>query len=147
MGGPDLVLCDAAASLPEPGNIPGQETFYEHVHFNFDGNYRLALLWAAQAEAAPAGRCQVQVKGGWASQELCEARLGLTDWNRCDVLNAVRQRMERPPLNSQFNNSARVRFGGPHRPPVAATRRHGGHQRARALPRCHRPRPARLFAA
>ena len=46
---PGLVVCDAAASLPETGKIPGQETFYEHVHFNFDGNYRLALLWAEKA--------------------------------------------------------------------------------------------------
>jgi tetratricopeptide (TPR) repeat protein len=108
MGGPDLVLCDAAASLPEPGKIPGQETFYEHVHFNFDGNYRLALLWAVQAGRLLPGDVKNKAKGGWASQEVCEARLGLTDWNRCDVLNAVRQRMERPPLNSQFNNERRV---------------------------------------
>jgi tetratricopeptide (TPR) repeat protein len=108
MAGPGLVLCDAAASLPEIGKIPGQETFYEHVHFNFDGNYRLALLWAAQAESLLPGDVKNKAKGGWASQEVCEARLGLTDWNRCDVLNAVRQRMERAPLNSQFNNERRV---------------------------------------
>jgi tetratricopeptide (TPR) repeat protein len=108
LGGPELVLCDAAASLPEPGKIPGQETFYEHVHFNFDGNYRLAVLWAAQAERLLPDDVKNKAKGGWASQEVCDARLALTDWNRCDVLNAVRQRMERPPLNSQFNNDRRV---------------------------------------
>jgi hypothetical protein len=31
-----------------PGAIPGDDFFYEHVHFNFDGNYRLALGWATQ---------------------------------------------------------------------------------------------------
>jgi tetratricopeptide (TPR) repeat protein len=108
LGGPKLVLCDAAASLPAPGKIAGQETFYEHVHFNFDGNYRLAMLWTAQAERLLPDDVKDKAKGGWASQEVCEARLGLTDWNRCDVLNAVRQRMERPPLNSQFNNEQRV---------------------------------------
>jgi tetratricopeptide (TPR) repeat protein len=108
MAGPRLVLCDAADSLPEPGKIPGQEIFYEHVHFNFDGNYRLARLWAAQAERLLPGDVKNKAKGGWASQELCEARLGLTDWNRCDVYKAVQQRMERPPLNSQFNNDRRV---------------------------------------
>ncbi|HUD84493.1 MAG TPA: tetratricopeptide repeat protein [Candidatus Saccharimonadales bacterium] len=108
LGGPKLVLCDAAASLPAPGKIAGQETFYEHVHFNFDGNYRLAMLWTAQAERLLPDDVKDKAKGGWASQEVCEARLGLTDWNRCDVLNAVRQRMERPPLNSQFNNKERV---------------------------------------
>ncbi|HUD48854.1 MAG TPA: tetratricopeptide repeat protein [Candidatus Baltobacteraceae bacterium] len=108
MTGPDLVLCDAAAGLPEPGKIPGDETFYEHVHFNFDGNYRLAMLWAAQAGPLLPDNVKNKDKGGWASQEVCEARLGLTDWNRCDVLNAVRQRMERPPLNNQNNNQRRV---------------------------------------
>jgi tetratricopeptide (TPR) repeat protein len=108
LGGPDVVLCDAAASLPGAGQIPGQETFYEHVHFNFDGNYRLAMLWAAQAERLLPGNVKTKAKGGWASQEVCEARLGLTDWNRSDVFNAVRQRLERPPFNSQFNNQRRV---------------------------------------
>lgn len=108
LGGPDLVLCDAAASLPEAGAIPGQETFYEHVHFNFDGNYRLAMLWAAQAERLLPENVKTKAKGGWASQEICEARLGLTDWNRGDVLNMVLLRMEGPPLNSQFNNEPRM---------------------------------------
>ncbi len=108
MGGPDLALCDAAASLPEAGKIPGQETFYEHVHFNFDGNYRLALLWADRAGQLLPESVKTKAKGGWASQEVCEARLGLTDWNRGDVFEAVRQRMEKPPLNSQFNNERRV---------------------------------------
>lgn len=107
-GGPELVLCDAAASLAEGGSVPGQETFYEHVHFNFDGNYRLARLWAAQAERFLPGDVKNKAKGGWASQEICEARLGLTDWNRSDVLNLVRQRMERSPFNSQYNNERRV---------------------------------------
>ncbi len=108
LGGPDLVLCDAAASLPEAGTIPGQETFYEHVHFNFDGNYRLALLWAAQAGRLLPENVKTKAQGGWASQEVCEARLGLTDWNRSDVLNAVRQRLEGPPFNRQLYNDRRV---------------------------------------
>jgi tetratricopeptide (TPR) repeat protein len=108
LGGPDLALCDAAAGLPGDGKIAGEETFYEHVHFNFDGNYRLALLWAAQAERLLPANVKTKAQGRWASQELCEARLGLTDWNRCDVFHAVRQRMAQPPLNSQFNNQRRV---------------------------------------
>lgn len=108
LGGPDLFVCDAAALLPETGQIAGQETFYEHVHFNFNGNYRLARLWAAQAEPLLPGDVKTKAKGGWASQALCEARLGLTDWNRSAVLKDVRQRMERPPLNSQFNNPRRL---------------------------------------
>lgn len=106
--GPDLVLCDTAAALAEGGHIPGGETFYEHVHFNFDGNYRLALLWARAAEAFLPASVQAKAKeAAWASQQVCEAQLGLTDWNRADVLTAVRQRMEKPPLNTQPNNDQR----------------------------------------
>lgn len=103
-----LVLCDAASSLPQPGAIPGRETFYEHVHFNFDGNYKLALLWAGQAARFFPDAIKSKEASAWASQQTCEKRLGLTDWNRRDVYNAVRQRMERSPLNSQFNNAQRI---------------------------------------
>ena len=43
--GDKLVLFDAAAALGTnlAAGLCGQETFYEHVHFNFDGNYRLGL--------------------------------------------------------------------------------------------------------
>jgi tetratricopeptide (TPR) repeat protein len=106
--GPGMALCDAAASLPEPGAIPGEDTFYEHVHFNFDGNYRLALLWAKQAEGLLSDNMRARAQGDWASQRVCEARLGLTDWNRSIVLNWARERMARPPLNTQPNNPERV---------------------------------------
>ncbi len=48
--GDRLVLCDAEQALAQasPAHIPGDETFYEHVHFNFDGNYRLGKMWAEQ---------------------------------------------------------------------------------------------------
>jgi tetratricopeptide (TPR) repeat protein len=108
LGGPDLVVCDAADALPAAGQMAGQETFYEHVHFNFDGNYELAMLWAAQAEPLLPGDVKNKAKGAWASQQVCEARLGLTDWNRGVVLAGARQRMERPPLNGQINNHQRV---------------------------------------
>lgn len=48
-----LVFCDAEADLKRasPVGTAGDESFFEHVHFNFDGNYRLALSWAAQVGA------------------------------------------------------------------------------------------------
>ena len=107
LANPNFVLCDAAASLSPGGNIPGQEIFYEHVHFNFDGNYHLALLWAKQVEQfLPIER--TKGKENWASQEVCEERLGLTDWNRADVLTAMRQRLQKPPFNNQADNEQRV---------------------------------------
>ena len=106
MGGPGLALCDAAASLPEPGKIPGVETFYEHVHFNFDGSYRLARLWAAQAERLLPDSVKTQSRGQWISQEVCEARLGLTDWNRIAVGTKPNGWEGRPSTANSTTNSA-----------------------------------------
>ena len=88
-----------------PARIPGQETFYEHVHFNFDGSYRLARAWAEQVQRFLPEPVRSRAAGGWASQETCERLLALTDWNRSLVLQeAVLPRMQQPPLSTQFNN-------------------------------------------
>jgi tetratricopeptide (TPR) repeat protein len=108
--GSGLVLFDAAAALEtnNPARICGQESFYEHVHFNFDGSYRLALAWARQVEHFLPEGISNRAAGGWASQETCERRLGLTDWNRSLIIKSVVQRLRQPPLSGQFNNARRV---------------------------------------
>ena len=108
--GDRLVLCDAEQALAQasPAHIPGDETFYEHVHFNFDGNYRLGKMWAEQIG-------QQLVSGGsppgttnWASQADCDHALGLSIWNRQFVLQSVMRRFGAPPLSTQFNNAERL---------------------------------------
>jgi tetratricopeptide (TPR) repeat protein len=118
--GQRLVLCDAAGALAtnSPAGVCGEESFYEHVHLNFDGNYRLARLWAeAAARLLPELNERAQKQDAhdvpasfdiWASQELCERRLGLTDWNRYNVLEEVVRRMHTPPLSEQSNNPQRL---------------------------------------
>ena len=105
LAGPDLVLCDAAATLLDHGGPAGHESFFDHVHLNFDGNYRVALLWAAAAERLLPKEVKEKAASAWASQQLCEARLGLTDLNRAEVVSQMLQRLARPPYNAQFNNS------------------------------------------
>ncbi len=104
-----LVRGDAESALANVSafGIPGQEAFFEHVHFSFLGNYRLGRLWAEQvAGVLPAGG--LAHTKDWASQEICERDLGLTIWNRGFVIDSVISRMQRPPLNQQFNNPARL---------------------------------------
>ena len=103
----NLRVFDAAAGLA-PAGISGNETFYEHVHFNFDGNYRLARAWAAQIESMLALAPANYAKSDWLSQETCEDRLGLTDWNRSAVVESVMQRMYSPPLSTQAGNAQRL---------------------------------------
>ena len=107
----NLIFLDAAAVLADdvPGNVLGRETFYEHVHFNFDGNYRLARAWADKIEEVlPPAISREAATNAWASQDVCERRLGLSDWNRCLVMESVIQRMKDPPLNGQFGNAERL---------------------------------------
>lgn len=109
VAGGNLVLCDAASALADesPAGICGQESFFEHVHLCFDGNYRLARAWAFQVEHLLPEPIKAAAFPGWASQKLCERRLGLTDWNRCNVIDEVLRRLGHPPLSGQSNNRRR----------------------------------------
>jgi tetratricopeptide (TPR) repeat protein len=104
---PGLVFFDAAATLGSNcvAGICGDETFYEHVHFNFDGNYRLARAWAEQVEGLLPSNVRQSAAPSWLSQEICEHRLGLTDWNRRNDLAEILSRRQSPPLNQQDNNA------------------------------------------
>jgi tetratricopeptide (TPR) repeat protein len=104
---PGLVLFDASAVLGTNclAGICGDETFYEHVHFNFDGNYRLARAWAEQVEGLLPSSVRQRAPPSWLSQEICERRLGLTDWNRRNDLAEILRRRQRPPLSQQANNA------------------------------------------
>lgn len=108
--GPDLDLLDAVSVLETngPADISGQETFYEHVHFNFNGSYRLARAWAEQVQHFLPEPVKSHAIGGWASQVTCEQLLGLTDWNRSLVIQSVVQRLRQPPLSTQLNNDRRI---------------------------------------
>jgi tetratricopeptide (TPR) repeat protein len=107
LAAPGLRLFDAAAVLGTncQGGLCGDETFYEHVHFNFDGNYRLARAWADQVEKQLPSDVLQRATPSWLSQEVCERRLGLTDWNRRNDLVEIYRRRQRPPLQEQDNNT------------------------------------------
>lgn len=100
----NLILFDAAAALGSRNTdgICGQETFFEHVHFDFAGRYRLARAWAEQIELL-----LPRNTNAWLSQEPCEQMLGLSPWNRAQVIHFVDERMQLPPLSSQPNNLGR----------------------------------------
>jgi tetratricopeptide (TPR) repeat protein len=107
-----LVLFDASSALTKnlPSGLLGNETFYEHVHFNFDGNYRLGRAWAEQvAEMLPPEIIRAATTNDWVSQAACDLRLGLSDWNRSFIYQEMIDRLERPPLSGQLDNDVRVK--------------------------------------
>jgi len=106
-----LVLFDAASAMTgtPPSGIPGDEIFYEHVHFNFAGNYRLGRAWADQVAAQlPPEITRSATTSDWASPTACNLRLGLSDWNRTYVYQQMIGRMEKSPLNGQLDNDTRM---------------------------------------
>ena len=104
-----VVLFDAAGALAAQNadELCGDETFYEHVHFDFPGSYRLGLAWAQQVEEM-LPTSLARSGNGWLSEKECDDAVGLSDWNRMAVLDHMLQRMESPPLNSQSNNTWRM---------------------------------------
>jgi tetratricopeptide (TPR) repeat protein len=107
--GAGVTFVDAAAvlSADTAANLLGQETFYEHVHFDFDGSYRLGLLWAQQAGKLLAADAPSR-DDGWASPEKCDQMLGLSDWNRALVTEEMIGRLQQPPFSGQPNNEQRI---------------------------------------
>ncbi len=99
-----LIVCDAAQALAEGSSsgISGDETFFEHVHFDFDARYRLARAWAQQIEPL-----FPRTTNQWLSQAECEQRVGLSPWNRSQVMHLMVERMQMPPLSNQPNNEER----------------------------------------
>lgn len=105
-----VTFFDAASALASSNadGLCGYETFFEHVHFDSNGSYRLGLEWAQQVEKLlPAGIAR-SAGGAWLSQDNCDERLGLSDWNRVAIIEAMLSRQQAPPFSSQPGNAERV---------------------------------------
>jgi tetratricopeptide (TPR) repeat protein len=106
LAGPNLECFDTIGALETntPSRILGEETFYEHVHLNLSGNYRLARNWAVEVEKLLPESLRQGVTREWPGQERCDKLLGLTDWDRYNVNSDMAARRRQPPLNSEPNN-------------------------------------------
>jgi tetratricopeptide (TPR) repeat protein len=83
----------------------GYDLFYDHVHFNFTGNYRVALLLATELERHwPGGRANSLP---WLSEAEMARRLAWTVFDERRVGQEMRARLQQPPFNAQSNFRAR----------------------------------------
>ncbi len=101
---------ESVLAAHNPDGIPGDESFYEHVHLTFDGNYRLARALAEAIVPRLPERITRRTTADWATQEECERRLGLSDWNRRDVLDNMLRRLAQPPFAGQPDNARRLKL-------------------------------------
>ncbi|HWC00972.1 MAG TPA: tetratricopeptide repeat protein, partial [Bryobacteraceae bacterium] len=93
-----VVLVDAEAAVP-----PGAESFYEHVHLNFEGNYRLASAVVHQAESLLPERVRRHAAGSaLAAPERVAERLAYTDWDRARLAGTVAAMLSQPPFRQKM---------------------------------------------
>lgn len=108
----DVPLIDVAEAFSrlDPWGVPGDAWFVDHVHFNFDGNYRLAKILAEALLDRLEG---VLSKGGkdkgiWPDVETCKELLGYGPLYELTMLNFIWERMQRPPYTMQVDYTLRM---------------------------------------
>ncbi|HOB97378.1 MAG TPA: tetratricopeptide repeat protein [Verrucomicrobiota bacterium] len=104
-----VLAVDAADVLGRQNSagVPGQESFYEHVHLNPEGNYRLARVWADAIVPLLAGTERNRT-ASWPEFEACARPLGLTDWNRHAALDEMLRRILDAPFTNQLDHAVRL---------------------------------------
>jgi lysophospholipase L1-like esterase len=85
-----------------PDGLPGWNFFLEHVHFNFDGNYRVA-----RAVAQSVGRGAGSEVLGW---EECASAAGYNTISQSNALKRMLPRLEQPPFVEQSNHAEQVAY-------------------------------------
>lgn len=101
---PGTSLLDAAVQLgsdPASKVMPaGRELLFEHVHFDWEGNYQMARLMAEGAEAALFGD-----KAGrppWLDSAACAAAFAYTAQGRLIMLQKTADIVRNPPFTNQL---------------------------------------------
>ncbi len=85
----------------QPEETPGEDFFYDHVHLNFAGNYRLAVMFATDLEKHWPG---VKTPASpWLSETEVARRLAFTDFDQRRVDSEMRARLQQPPFTAQSN--------------------------------------------
>jgi tetratricopeptide (TPR) repeat protein len=93
-----IPLVDADAEFDR---FADEDLFYDHVHLNFAGNYRVALLFAAELEKHWPGSQTNQ--SPWLSEVEIARRLAWTRFDEVRVGEQMRARLQQPPFNAQSN--------------------------------------------
>lgn len=88
-----------------PTGIPGEELFYEHVHFTVEGNYLLGRMIADRVNTVLPPAIMESQTDQWMEQEACNRRLALTVWDQLRLWNEEAKRINTPPFTGQISNT------------------------------------------
>ena len=97
-----ITTIDADEELARDSNT---NLFFDHVHLNFSGNYRVARLFAAEVERHWSGGRTNDLS--WLTESEIAQRLAFTDLDQRRVSEEMRARLRRPPFTTQSNFRAR----------------------------------------
>ena len=103
-GGSNVRLVDAAMAMgsdPDSSVPPsGRELLFEHVHFDWNGNYRLARMMAECVAAAVFG--VEKSSSGWLDSAACADALAYTPHERLPMLLRIDVLVRKPPFTHQL---------------------------------------------
>jgi tetratricopeptide (TPR) repeat protein len=109
--GSGVHLVDAAQQIEAqtPHGVPGEESFLDHVHPTFAGNYLLsvALLGGIQ-EALPAVVRSRRAARPILGEQECARRLVYTELDRYVLAETLLQRLRQPPFTAQMDHAEQV---------------------------------------
>jgi tetratricopeptide (TPR) repeat protein len=101
-------LIDAGKAFQEhsPHETVGDELLYEHVHFNFHGNYLMAKMIAETIDRLlPQSDARTLP---WVTSAECGQELSWTPWNQFQALEDIQRRMTQLPYTFQSDHTARL---------------------------------------
>lgn len=104
-----FVDSEALFAFNAPNGIPGDELFWDHVHFRFPGNYLLALAFARKIEGQLSYGRQDRDLVPWPSLADCAIGLTLTRWSDYQMTVTMQQRLSKEPFRSQSVYAERYR--------------------------------------
>jgi tetratricopeptide (TPR) repeat protein len=87
--------------------IPGEDLFYEHVHFTFDGNYLLARSMLDRVCESLPQLSASQPTRPVPSRERCAQLLALTPWDELEMAMVIIGMTSRRPFTDQLDHAAR----------------------------------------
>ena len=105
--GVHFVDIEAELAKSSPGNAPGSEYFFDHVHFTLEGNRRVATLLGDTLQGLLPAAVRNAAKPAWIPSEQGYGLLALTDWNRLNMEETMLQRLADAPFTNQMNHPER----------------------------------------
>jgi len=112
--GARLVDAEEEIARQSPHGVPGDETFLDHVHLSFRGNYQVSVALRRGGSRGPAGAVRRRATGAPPpSEEEVARRLVFTELDRYNIAETMQQRLREPPFTNQPDHDEHLsRFAG-----------------------------------